>query len=104
MPESFLNIGVLVGRLTRVPCLCGHVQISPLVRGSRVCTCFQNCVCRNEEEGLVRDRVITRATLGFLMGGLKCVYVIEDDFAVLVLLLHFVLEREDIDGVQAAAD
>ena len=66
--------------------------------------CFQHRVCYNEEEGLVRDRVITCATLGFLLGVLKCVYVLEDASAVLVVLLHFVLDREDVDGVKSAAD
>ena len=37
------------------------------------------------------------------MGGLKCVYVLEDAFAVFVVLLHFVLECDYVDGVQAAA-
>ena len=46
----------------------------------------------------------TCATLGFLLGGLKCVYVIEDAFTFLVVLLHLVLKREDVDCVQAAAD
>ena len=102
-PDSSLNIGSLVGRLPRVPCLCGRVQIFPLVRGLQVRSRIQRRVCRDEEDGLVCDRVITRATLGFLLGSLKCVYVLEDAFAVLVLLLHLVLEREDINCVQAAA-
>ena len=66
--------------------------------------CFQHHVCRDEEEGLVRDQVITRAKLRFLLSGLECVDVLKDSFAVLVLILHLVLEREDFDGVQAAAD
>ena len=66
--------------------------------------CFQHHVCRDEEEGLIRERVVTRANLGFFMGGLDCVYVLEDAFAVLVVLLNFFLQRKDVDGVQAAAD
>ena len=103
-PDSSLNIGSLVGRLPRVPCLCGRVQIFPLVRGSRVRARFQHQVYRNEEEGIVRDRVITCAMLGFLLGGLECIYVLEDTFAVLVVLQHLVFERKDVNGVQAAAD
>ena len=102
--DSILHVGGLVGRIPRVPCLCSRVQIFLLVRCLQVRACFQHRVCRVEEEGLVRDRVITRATLGFIMGGLECVYVIEDAFAVLVVLLHFVLKREDVDGANAAAD
>ena len=49
-------------------------------------------------------RVINRATLGFLLGGLECVYVLEDAFAVLVVLLYLVLERKDVNDVQAATD
>ena len=104
LPDSILHVGGLVGHLPRVPCLCSRVQIFPLFHGSRVRTCFQHRVCRNEEEGLIRDWVITRATLGFLLGGLECVDVLEDAFAVLVALLHFVLQRKDVDGVQTAAD
>ena len=76
----------------RVPCLCGRLDIFPLVRGSRVRACFQHLVCRDEEEGRVHDWVITRSALGFLLGGLKCVDVIEDALAVRVILLYFVLE------------
>ena len=65
---------------------------------------FQRRVCCDEEEGIVRDRFIIRSTLGFLLGSLECVYLLEDAFAVLVVLLNFVLEREGVDGVQAAAD
>ena len=65
---------------------------------------FQHRVFCNEEEGLVRYWVITCATLGFFLGGLECVYVLEDAFAVLVVLLYLVLEREDVNGVQAAVD
>ena len=103
-PDSILHVRGLVGRLPRVPCLCSHVQVFPLVCGSRVRTCFQHRVCRDEEESLVRDRVINCATLGFLLGGLKCVDVLEDAFYVLLVLLHFVLKRKDVDGVQASAD
>ena len=99
-PDSFLHIVRLVGRLPRVPCLCGRVQIFPLVRGSRVRACFQHRVFRDEEEGFVRDRVITCATLGFLLGGIECVCVLKDAFAVLVLLVPLDLEREDVDGVR----
>ena len=103
-PDSILHVGGLVDRLPNVPCLCSRIQIFPLVRGSQVRTCFQHRVCRDEEEGLVRDQVITHATLGFILGSLKCVDVLKDALAVLVLLLHFVLKRKDVDGVQAAAD
>ena len=58
---------------------------------------FQHRVCCNEEEGRVCNRFITRATLGFLLGGLECVYVLEDAFAVRVVLLNLVLESEDVD-------
>ena len=103
-PDSILHVGSLVGRLPRVPCLFSRVQIFPLIRGSRVCACFQHRVCRNEEEGLVCDWVITRAMLGFLLGDLKCVNVLEDAFSVLAVLLHLVLQREDVDGVQVSSD
>ena len=63
----------------------------PTCRGSRVRACFQHRFCRDEEEGLVCDRVITRSTLGFILGGLECVDVLEDAFAVLVVLLHLIL-------------
>ena len=66
--------------------------------------CFQHRVCPDEEEGLVRDWVITRATLEFILGGLECVDVLEDAVAVLVVILHFVLQREDANGVQAVTD
>ena len=102
--DSFLHIGGLVGRFPRVPCFCGRVQIFSLVCGLQVRARFQHHVCCDEEEGLVHDRVITRATLGFILGILECVYVLEDAFAVHVVLLHIVLEREDVDGVQTAAD
>ena len=104
MPDSILHVGDLIGRLPRVPCLCSLVQIFPLVCSSRVRACFQHRVCRDEEEGLVRDRVITRAKLRFLLSGLECVDLLKYSFAVLVLILHLVLVREDVDGVQAAAD
>ena len=65
---------------------------------------FQHRVCRDEEEGCVRDRVITCATLGFLLGGLEYIYVLKDAFDIRVVLLHLVLERKDADCVQAAAD
>ena len=38
------------------------------------------------------------------LGVLECVYVLKDALAVFVVLLHLVLEREDVDGVQATAD
>ena len=47
---------------------------------------------------------MTCAALGFLPGGLNCVYVLEDVFAVRVILLHLVLEREDVDCVKSVAD
>ena len=103
-PDSFLHVGGLVCRFPRVPHLCGRVEIFPLVRGSRVRARFQHRVCRNEEEGRVCDCVITRSMLGFLMGGLECVYLIKDAFAVSVILLHLVLERKDVDCVQSSAD
>ena len=90
-PDSILHIGGLVGRLPRVPCFCSRVQMFSPVLSLWVRACFQHRVCRDEEEGLVRDRVINHATLGLLLGGLECVDVLEDAFAVLVLLLHFVL-------------
>ena len=67
-------------------------------------SCFQHSICCDEEECLVRDQVITRATIDFFLGSLECVYVLEDAFAVLVVLLYFVLEREDVNDVQTAAD
>ena len=103
-PGSFLHIGVLVCRFPHVPYLCGCVKIFPLVRGSRVNARFQHRVFRDEEEVRIRDWVITCATLVFILGGLKCVYVIEDAFAVLVVLLYLVLEREGVDYVKAAVD
>ena len=71
-----------------VPSFCSRVQIFQLVRGSRVRVCFQHRVFSNEEEDIVRDWVITRATLGFILGGLECVDVLEDAFAILVVFLH----------------
>ena len=103
-PDSILHVGGLVDRLPNVPCLCSRIQFFPLVRGSQVRTCFQHRVCRDEEEGLVRDQVITRATLGFLLGGLNCIYVLEDAFSVLVVLLHLFLECKDINVIQAASN
>ena len=37
--------------------------------------------------------------LGFILGSLECVYVLEDAFAFRVILLNLVLEREDVDVV-----
>ena len=59
----------------------------------------QHRVCRDEEKGRVCDWVITCPALGFLLGSLECVYVLEDSLAVRVIFLHLVLEREDIDDV-----
>ena len=70
LQDSILHFRGLVGRLPRVPCLCSSVQIFPLLCGSRVRACFQHHICRDEEEGLVRDWVITRATLGSILGSL----------------------------------
>ena len=102
-PDSFLHIGGLVCQFPRVPCLCGRVKIFPLIRGLQVRTHFQHRIFRNEEEGRVRDRVITRATLGFLLVSIECVYVLRDAFTVRMVLLHLVLEREDIDCVRSAS-
>ena len=103
-PDSFIYIGGIVCRFPRVLCLCGHVEIFPLVRGLRVHARFQHRICCDEEEGRVRDQVITRAAFGFLLGVLKCVYVLKDDFAVRVVLLHLVLERKYVYCVHSAAD
>ena len=90
-PDLFPHVGGLVCRFPRVPCLCRRVKIFPIFRGSWVRTRFQHRVCRDDEEGHVCDRVITRADLGFLLGGPECIYVLEDAFSVLVILLHLVL-------------
>ena len=85
--DSFLHVGCLVCRFPRVPCLCGCVDILPLFRGLQVRARFQHRVFHDEEEGRFRDRVINRPALGFILGGLECVYVLEDTFAVRVILL-----------------
>ena len=103
-PYSFLHVAGLVCRFPLFPCLCRRVETLPLVRGSRVRARFRHRVCPYEEEGCVRDWVINRAALVFLLGGLECVYVLENAFDVRVILLHLVMEREDVDCVQSAAD
>ena len=40
--------------------------------------CFQHCVCCNEEQSCICDRVIARSTLRFLLRGLECVHVLEE--------------------------
>ena len=103
-PESLLHVGGLVCRFSHVLCLCGRVEIFPLVCGARVRTRFQHRVRHDEEEGGVCDKVITRSTLGFILGSLECIYVLRDSFAVRVIFLHLDLEREDVNCVKSAAD
>ena len=102
--DSILHVSGLIGCFPCVPCLCGRFEILPLVRGLQVPACFQYRVCRDEEEGCVRDRVITGSAFGFILGGLKCVYVLEDAFTVCLIFLHLIMEREDVNCVHSAVD
>ena len=42
--------------------------------------------------------------LEFILHGLGCVYVLEDSLAVRVVVLHLVLECEDVDCVKSYTD
>ena len=63
--------------------------------------CFQHCVRHNEAQGCVRNRVIARSTIQFLLRRLKCVDVLKDSLTICVVVLHLILECEDVDFVQS---
>ena len=66
--------------------------------------CFQHCVCRDEEQGRVRDQIIARSTLRFLLRVLECVDVLKDSLTICVLVLYLILECEDADFVKSTTD
>ena len=66
--------------------------------------CFQHCVRWDEEQGRVCDRVISSSTLRFLLSGLNCVDVLKDSLTICVVVLHLILECEDVDCIQSTTD
>ena len=73
-----------------MPCICGRVKVLPLVGSTWIGTCFQHCVLPDEEQGRVRDWVIARSTLLFLLRGLECIDVLEDSLNICVVVLHLI--------------
>ena len=69
-----------------------------------MCACFQHCVRCDEDQGRVRDWVIARSTLLFILHGFKCVDVLKDSLTICVVVLHLILECEDVDCVQSTTD
>ena len=60
----------------------------------------QNCVGRDEEEGGIRDEIA--CPLGLLLGIFECVDILGDALHVQMAVLHFILQRQQIKGMEAA--
>ena len=100
----FLHICGFILRLPCIPFLCGRVKVLPLFVSACMGACFQHCVCRDEEQGRVRDQIIARSTLRFLLRVLECVDVLKDSLTICVLVLYLILECEDADFVKSTTD
>ena len=102
--DTFLYVGGLVYRLSRVPGLHGLVEVFPPIDGAWEGARLQHCVRCNDNKGRVCDGIFPCYLLRFLLGGPKSVDVLKDAIAVDVVFLHFILHIRDVDRVQSTSD
>ena len=57
-------------------------------------------VGRDEDQGGIRDGIA--CPIGFILGIFKHINVIGDVFRVQIVVLHFIFQRQNIEGMEAA--
>ena len=84
--------------------LIDRVEVLLFVGRAWARTCFQHHVCCNHEQIFVGDWVVASSTLPFFLRSLKRVDVIQNTLAIDMVVLHFILNFQDVNSVQYTKD